>query len=76
MGPSYQRITPEHFDGVLFDLDGVLTSTAKIHARCWKAMFDDFLSRRATQRREPLEPTYVLTAWSRIPSRRERKGLL
>jgi beta-phosphoglucomutase family hydrolase len=27
----------------LFDLDGVLTQTAKIHARAWKEMFDDFL---------------------------------
>jgi alpha,alpha-trehalose phosphorylase len=29
-----------NFDAVLFDLDGVLTSTAAIHARCWKAVFD------------------------------------
>jgi beta-phosphoglucomutase family hydrolase len=27
----------------LFDLDGVLTQTAKIHAQAWKQMFDDFL---------------------------------
>jgi beta-phosphoglucomutase family hydrolase len=27
----------------LFNLDGVLTQTAKIHARAWKEMFDDFL---------------------------------
>jgi beta-phosphoglucomutase family hydrolase len=27
----------------LFDLDGVLTQTAKIHARAWKEMFDAFL---------------------------------
>jgi alpha,alpha-trehalose phosphorylase len=30
-----------NFDAVLFDLDGVLTSTAAIHARCWKAVFDE-----------------------------------
>ena len=29
-----------NFEAVLFDLDGVLTSTAAIHARCWKAVFD------------------------------------
>ncbi len=23
------------FDAVLFDLDGVLTDTANVHARCW-----------------------------------------
>src|SRR3954452_9360345 len=36
-------ITRERFDAVLFDLDGVLTSTAAIHAEAWKAMFDEYL---------------------------------
>ena len=40
-------ITPERFDAVLFDLDGVLTATAKIHAACWKQMFDRFLHQYA-----------------------------
>src|SRR5919199_3486 len=31
----------DSFEAVLFDLDGVLTSTAAIHARCWKAVFDE-----------------------------------
>ncbi|NTY58058.1 beta-phosphoglucomutase family hydrolase [Mycolicibacterium sphagni] len=37
-------------DGVkacLFDLDGVLTDTARVHTRAWKGMFDAFLERRA-----------------------------
>jgi alpha,alpha-trehalase len=41
------QVTPERFDAVLFDLDGVLTATAKIHATCWKRIFDGFLERRA-----------------------------
>lgn len=49
-------ITSERFDAVLFDLDGVLTSTARIHARCWKATFDEFLARRAADKREALQP--------------------
>jgi beta-phosphoglucomutase family hydrolase len=36
-------VTRERFDAVLFDLDGVLTSTAAIHARAWKQMFDQYL---------------------------------
>jgi beta-phosphoglucomutase family hydrolase len=44
------------FDAVLFDLDGVLTATAKIHAACWKSMFDDFLRRRADRDRKPFTP--------------------
>jgi beta-phosphoglucomutase family hydrolase len=34
---------PEGITTCLFDLDGVLTQTAKIHAQAWKEMFDDFL---------------------------------
>ena len=56
MSPPHKPIIPENFDAVLFDLDGVLTSTAKIHASCWKRMFDDFLARRARQRNEPFRP--------------------
>ena len=44
------------FDAVLFDLDGVLTATAKIHADCWKSMFDDFLRGRAGRDRQPFVP--------------------
>jgi beta-phosphoglucomutase family hydrolase len=34
---------PDRITTCLFDLDGVLTQTAKIHAAAWKQMFDDFL---------------------------------
>jgi beta-phosphoglucomutase family hydrolase len=33
----------------LFDLDGVLTDTAKLHAAAWKSMFDRFLKVRAEE---------------------------
>jgi len=42
---SSNPVTRDRFDAVLFDLDGVLTATAKIHAACWKKMFDVFLDR-------------------------------
>jgi beta-phosphoglucomutase family hydrolase len=54
-GPRF-AITPERFDAVLFDLDGVLTSTAEIHASAWKRMFDEYLRRRADARGEPFRP--------------------
>ena len=56
MNKACTPITPERFDAVLFDLDGVLTSTARIHARCWKLVFDEFLARRAPDKRESREP--------------------
>ena len=37
----------------LFDLDGVLTQTAKVHAAAWKQTFDDYLRRRADRLGEP-----------------------
>ncbi len=40
---------PDSIRGCLFDLDGVLTKTAKVHAAAWKEMFDDFLRERAQQ---------------------------
>ena len=33
--------------GCLFDLDGVLTKTAIVHAKAWKQTFDEFLQKRA-----------------------------
>ena len=43
---------PEHInlrelEAFLFDLDGVVTRTASVHAAAWKRLFDDYLERRA-----------------------------
>lgn len=35
-----------NFDAVIFDMDGVITQTASLHAAAWKHMFDDFLRAR------------------------------
>ena len=56
MSPAPGGIDPQSYDAVLFDLDGVLTATAKIHAACWQEMFDDFLRKRAAERGEPVRP--------------------
>ncbi len=40
-------INVEQFDAFLFDLDGVITETASIHARAWKRLFDELLARQA-----------------------------
>lgn len=44
---------PRGITACLFDLDGVLTQTAKVHARAWKSMFDEFLRERAERTGEP-----------------------
>jgi beta-phosphoglucomutase family hydrolase len=38
---------PDGTRACLFDLDGVLTDTASVHAAAWKQMFDDYLRERA-----------------------------
>nr|WP_206326203.1 beta-phosphoglucomutase family hydrolase [Streptomyces sp. N502] len=40
---------PDHIRACLFDLDGVLTQTAKVHAAAWKETFDAFLRQRAAR---------------------------
>src|SRR3954454_12224247 len=47
---------PRTIRACLFDLDGVLTRTARVHATAWKEMFDAFLRDRAAQREEPFVP--------------------
>jgi beta-phosphoglucomutase family hydrolase len=47
---------PDHIRACLFDLDGVLTQTAKVHAAAWKEMFDEFLQRRAERTGEAFRP--------------------
>jgi beta-phosphoglucomutase family hydrolase len=60
--PDTERvITRERYDAVLFDLDGVITDTASIHAACWKQMFDEHLQRRATQEDETFRPFDIAT---------------
>ncbi|KUI32690.1 hypothetical protein AU194_25465 [Mycobacterium sp. GA-2829] len=47
---------PERMTACLFDLDGVLTDTASVHTRAWKAMFDAYLQTRAQRTGEPFVP--------------------
>lgn len=41
------KVDWKKFDAVLFDLDGVITATASVHAAAWKQMFDEYLAARA-----------------------------
>jgi beta-phosphoglucomutase family hydrolase len=47
---------PDGVKALLFDLDGVLTQTAKVHQAAWKEMFDDFLRERFGEGFEPFSP--------------------
>ncbi|MCV7149329.1 beta-phosphoglucomutase family hydrolase [Mycobacterium riyadhense] len=60
-GPQADRIVvelglPENVRACLFDLDGVLTDTASVHTKAWKAMFDAYLSQRAQRTGDAFVP--------------------
>jgi HAD superfamily hydrolase (TIGR01509 family) len=43
-------------DAMVFDLDGVITFTARVHAAAWKELFDSFLRERAQKLGQPFVP--------------------
>ncbi|MDW7710378.1 MAG: trehalose-phosphatase [Deferrisomatales bacterium] len=44
------------YDAAIFDLDGVLTKTARVHEAAWKEMFDDFLAARGEREGREVSP--------------------
>ncbi|MFF4034972.1 beta-phosphoglucomutase family hydrolase [Streptomyces sviceus] len=46
---------PEKIKACLFDLDGVVTRTAVVHAAAWKEMFDAFLREREGEHFRPFD---------------------
>ena len=56
MAAGLLAAVPEGISALLFDLDGVLTQTAKVHAAAWKRMFDTYLEQRSMATGEPFRP--------------------
>jgi beta-phosphoglucomutase family hydrolase len=54
--PSLAAIDPIRFEAAVFDLDGVLTETAEIHAQAWKRLFDEFLAGQAAASGKAFQP--------------------
>ena len=49
-------IAPARYDAVIFDLDGVVTDTASVHAAAWRRLFDDYLTARPARTGENRRP--------------------
>ena len=49
-------ISAAQTDAVVFDMDGVVTQTASVHAAAWKALFDAYLKQRSARTGEPFRP--------------------
>ncbi|WP_406200594.1 beta-phosphoglucomutase family hydrolase [Kitasatospora sp. NBC_01560] len=56
----------------LFDLDGVLTQTAKVHAAAWKDTFDAFLRAEAARTGGPFVPFDAVTDYDTFVDGRPR----
>ena len=63
---------PDGIRACLFDLDGVLTRTATVHAAAWKEMFDEFLRRRADETGEPFVPFDIHDDYDRYVDGKKR----
>ena len=46
----------DELDAVIFDMDGVVTDTASVHASAWKKLFDAYLEERSRRTGEPFRP--------------------
>jgi alpha,alpha-trehalase len=49
VGDARVTIDRASYDAVIFDLDGVVTQTAAVHAAAWKRLFDEYLQARAAR---------------------------
>jgi beta-phosphoglucomutase family hydrolase len=56
MPPGDPTLDPDAFEGAVFDLDGVVTRTAAVHAAAWKDLFDPFLQDLAGRTCQPFRP--------------------
>jgi beta-phosphoglucomutase family hydrolase len=55
-GEGHMLGLPDTVAACLFDMDGVLTRTATVHAAAWKQMFDEFLREREGAAFTPFDP--------------------
>lgn len=63
--PPSLAISHRRFDAVIFDLDGVITDTARIHSTAWKRLFDNYLAERARRRGGTHKPFDMNTDYRR-----------
>ncbi|MET8139436.1 beta-phosphoglucomutase family hydrolase [Sphaerisporangium sp. NPDC005288] len=63
---------PDGVGGCLFDMDGVLTRTATVHAAAWKETFDAFLRQRADRTGEAFVPFDKVSDYDRYVDGKKR----
>lgn len=64
--PYLYYIDKNHFDAVIFDLDGVLIHSQILHARAWKELFDPFLQKQQQDQGRACEPFDIEKDYTRF----------
>jgi len=54
--PAPRALSRREYEALVFDLDGVVTSTAALHAAAWKRLFDEYLPTRPARAGEDRSP--------------------
>ena len=67
-----RTVSLTRFEAAIFDLDGVVTRTARVHAATWKRLFDDYLRERSERTGEPFREFTE----RRLPRARRRAAAL
>jgi beta-phosphoglucomutase family hydrolase len=63
---------PQDYEAVLFDLDGVLTKTAQVHASAWKKLFDSFFEHLHTLSGNTFVPFDIINDYSKYVNGKPR----
>jgi beta-phosphoglucomutase family hydrolase len=63
------------FDAVIFDMDGVITDTASVHAAAWKQTFDSYLRSRERSFHEPFKEFTSADYLAYVDGRPRYKGV-
>lgn len=64
-GAGTEPVPLYDLDAAIFDLDGVVTRTASVHAASWKRLFDEYLQARSKATGEPFVPFDTNTDYPR-----------
>jgi trehalose 6-phosphate phosphatase len=53
MSIQYITLSSSAYDAVIFDMDGVVTKTARVHFKAWKRLFDEYLKNKSGENQSP-----------------------
>ncbi len=71
-GATRQQADLSRYQALLFDLDGVITRTATVHAAAWKDLFDDFFDRWGREHGVQVSPFQIETDYLQYVDGRRR----